>query len=284
MLVEVTSADLLQVKWKGEGKATEFYHEWVAVESRIEAETMSSRARMNMLWNQLRQSEKVMFAVHKWSDKPEAERTYDELIERFRAWLVEQRSYQNYLKAIRRTDSSTPNVAGLQGDVGDKKAKDKKKKNDKKNASEGPKESSDLAAVVNGPGKGAGKKSGRDFKTKCLNFQQEYGMKGCFRKGCPYLHQQCETKEEFETLLNRVTTSKGSSSSEAENKANKNKAPSKGRDFRVKYCRYADGCKFKGTDKCKRDHTTYPTLEKWKAGLKAITGKDASSGTGSDTK
>ena len=189
MLVEVTSADLLAIQWKGEEKATEFYQEWIAVESRIEADTMSSRARMNMLWTQLRQSEKVAFAVHKWSDKPTAERTYEELLERFRAWLVEQRSYQNYLKATRRTNSDKPNIAGMQSDVGEKQAK--KGKNKKKNKNDGCGDASDVAAVVNKSGNtsiASRRQDGSKPKTKCLNFQEEYGMKGCTRKPkCPYL-------------------------------------------------------------------------------------------------
>jgi len=238
---------------------------------------------MNMLWTQLRQSEKVAFAVHKWSDKPAAERTYEELLERFRAWLVEQRSYQNYLKATRRTNSDKPNIAGMQSDVGEKQAK--KGKNKKKNKNDGPGDASDVAAVVNKSGNNSiasRRQDGSKPKTKCLNFQEEYGMKGCTRKPkCPYLHERCETKEEFEALLNKVTMSANSSDSDKGRGKGKAKGVSKGKEFRLKFCRYADSCKFKGTDKCKRDHTTYPTLEKWKAGLKALTGTDGGSSSDS---
>lgn len=48
MMLEVTSADLLAVKWEGDDHATTFYHEWLEVEGRIEAEAMSAKARMNL--------------------------------------------------------------------------------------------------------------------------------------------------------------------------------------------------------------------------------------------
>ena len=108
-------------------------------------------------------------------------------------------------------------------------------------------------------------------------------MKGCTRKKCPYPHELCETEEEFKTLLDRVTLN-SSSSSEADTARKQRpgqpknaEANSPGKVFRNKYCRFGSGCKFKGTDKCKLDHTTFPTLAKWKEGLKAATGKDVTS-------
>ena len=82
MMVEVTSADLLAVRWKGDAKAQEFLNEWLAVDSRMEADTMGTRARMNLLWNQVRQSERVCLALHAWHEKPKEERTYQELIDK----------------------------------------------------------------------------------------------------------------------------------------------------------------------------------------------------------
>jgi len=81
--------------------------------------------------------------------------------------------------------------------------------------------------------------------------------------------------------VNKVTMSANSSDSDKGRGKGKAKGVSKGKEFRNKFCRYADSCKFKGTDKCKRDHTTYPTLEKWKAGLKALTGTDGGSSSDS---
>jgi len=64
-------------------------------------------------------------------------------------------------------------------------------------------------------------------------------------------------------------------------RASTKKEPSKRKEFRLKYCRFGNACRFKDNDKCKRDHTMYPTLDKWKAGLQAFADKDDASSSGS---
>jgi len=197
MLVEVTSTDLLAVKWKGEDKAADFYHEWVAVESRIEADTMSQKARMNMLWTQLRQSERVTLAVHRWVDKPIEERTHEELMERFRGWLVDQKEYQNYLRATRRLEQNKPkNALAVQEEVVDKKKKGRKPKNKKKDT-DGPGSIAALSSASAAKGDGKGKRP----KSKCLNFQEKYGMKGCTRKKCPCAKRRRSSRRCWTRLL-----------------------------------------------------------------------------------
>jgi len=63
-------------------------------------------------------------------------------------------------------------------------------------------------------------------------------------------------------------------------RASTKKEPSKRKEFRIKYCRFGKACRFKD-DKCKRDHTMYPTLDNWKAGLQAFAGKDGASSSDS---
>ena len=131
MLAEVTSADLLAIKWRGEDKAQDFLFDWLAVDQRLESEAMSQKARMNMFWNQVRQSERVAMALHKWSDKPVEERTYDELLERFRAWIVDRKKYENFLKVTSRASAQEvrPTMATVtEADGSTKKDKANQKK------------------------------------------------------------------------------------------------------------------------------------------------------------
>jgi len=227
---------------------------------------------MNMFYNQVRQSEKVEMALHKWTDKPPSERTYEELLERSRAWIVDRRRYENFMKITNKTSVSTgkPTVAAVE-DGGKKKKKNNRKKTDDAQDS-----SAEVNAVV--------KPSGAIPKTrgKCMNFQTQFGAKGCdyekkHKKKCPYEHVPCDTKEEFDKLVDRV--SKASATNGGKN-GSRTTPDSVGKQFRAKFCRFDEACKFKDVDgdkKCCRDHTTYKSYDRWKEGLKAAGGAGSSS-------
>jgi len=90
----------------------------------------------------------------------------------------------------------------------------------------------------------------------------------------------CETKEEYDTLVDRVLSS--GSESGGKNSRVPAKQLSPGRAFRAKFCRYGGECRNKdkeGEKKCRLDHTSYPTKEKWHAALKKIAGADSGSET-----
>jgi len=212
-------------------------------------------------------------ALHKWSDKPVEERTYDELLERFRAWIVDRKKYENFLKVTNRASAPDvkPTVAPVtDADGGTKNGKKKKKKKKKSNGVDSDSSDPSVAAVTR-PAKPKG---------KCMNFQKKYGAKGCNKgKKCPYEHELCETQEEFNELVKRVTQGTPANSGD-ERGVPSPPAPGPGSLFRKKFCRYGSSCKFKdeaGDKQCKRNHTTYPTLAKWKEGLKATGAKGDSS-------
>jgi hypothetical protein len=269
MMAEITSADLLAVKWRGDDAATEFYHEWLEVEGRIEAEAMSSKSRMNMFWNQVRQSEKVSYALLQWKNLPREQQTYEYLLQLYREWLVDQKSYQNYLKALHKVDK--PKVAALPKGP-DGKAEAKKKGKQKKKSQEDPGNANGSVAAARDP-KGSGK--GRKPQ-KCLHFQEKYGAKGCKQPAgkCKYVHELCETQEEYNSLLERVTGGGSSSDSSAHRAPSSRRNAEAVREFRKKFCVYGSSCKFKdaGEKKCSKDHTKFPTREKWTAMLKQLGG------------
>ena len=145
---------------------------------------MGTRARMNLLWNQVRQSERVCLALHAWHEKPKEERTYQELIDKFRTWITEQKSYENFLKMTgsRASAPEKPTLAPVtEEETRNKKKRNKKKKKDSASAAIGDNLDSDssVAAMVNPGGKGAGKSSVSKPKGKCMNFQKKWGAKGC---------------------------------------------------------------------------------------------------------
>ena len=78
-------------------------------------------------------------------------------------------------------------------------------------------------------------------------------------------------------MVQKVSSST-TSSSEASDREVPSMPPSKGKAFKAQFCRFGSTCKFKDAGKCRSsDHTTYPTLAKWKEAYKAVVGKADSS-------
>jgi len=179
MTTSMTAADLVGVHWRGDDKATEFLQQWLEVDSRIEAQAMSSDSRMNLFYQQVRQSEKAALALHKWTDKDPGDRTYEELLDLYRKWLHDRKTQENFMRiykprgAVTTAPTVSPVVDTLTAQPKKPKPRPKKPKN---------KEESDVAPVQTP--KGPKDKP----KAKCLHFQTRFGAKGCERKPCSYRH------------------------------------------------------------------------------------------------
>ena len=278
MTASLTAADLVGVVWKGDDKAAEFLQDWLAIDSRIEAGAMNTESRMNMFWAQVRQSEKAAFALHKWSDKEEEDRTYGELLALYKKWLADRKSQENFMKIVKaKSITNNPPSINPVVDESTKQKKDRRKPRDRKK-DKGKEVEDNVAAFQSPKGGGKGKDKGKP-KMKCLHFQKKYGAKGCERNPCGYAHVLCDSREEYDELKKRVENRTPTNSSGSESGGKTDGKLSKSKEFRKKFCRWGTDCKFQGdADKpCKMDHSTYPTFEKWKAALKAATDSGSSS-------
>jgi len=273
LMVEVTAANLFNLTWKGDAKAKEFLQDWLTIDGRLEADAVSAKSKMTQFWQKVRESTEARYALRKWTDKPPEERSYDELLRLFKEWIAEMQSQANYKKCLSEAVSTPSSKAMAVKDSADKpKAKPK------------PKGKADSAN-----GSGASAVTMADPKTrrpkgKCIQFQTRWGAEGCKKKKgtCRYSHEMCETKEEYDTLVDRVLSSGSSSESDGKNSRVPAKPLSPGKAFRAKFCRFGGDCRNKdkdGKEKCRLDHTSYPTTEKWHAALKKITGADSGSET-----
>ena len=198
----------------------------------------------------------------------------------FLNYLADQKEQENYLRALGKTPQKPPTVSPAQVDGDDQgtevpRRKKKKKKNDPSMAP---------ALQSKGNGKGGQKKKGL-----CLDFQTGFGQGGC-KKGekCPYAHDHCKSKQEFDDLLVKVTAGSGSSGSEDRKRGKATKVASKPelKKFRKEFCYFGAQCRGIKDGTCKLDHKKYPDKESWRAAAKKVgyvpRGSDSESSSSSE--